>query len=236
MTGMEGSELKSEQPEAASSGVEALIQRLRDQGVEAGKTARDEIVAKAEKEATRIVKEAREKADKLIEDARSEAASIRSAGEDALRIAGRDSVLRMRETVTTYFEDRVKRLASTELEDPEFIRKLIIEVAKKVHDEAAVDEAENIEVLLPKEVVGIKELRENPDQLEGKLSQYAKAIASATWRDGVVVKTMETGGRGIRVRLLDDDLDIDLTDEAIAELLLKHLQPRFRALLTGMVG
>ena len=71
---------------------------------------------------------------------------------------------------------------------------------------------------------------------EGKLSEYAKAIASAAWREGVVVKTMEDGGRGIRVRLLDDDLEIDLTDEAIAELLLKHLQPRFRAVLTGMIG
>ena len=47
---------------------------------------------------------------------------------------------------------------------------------------------------------------------------------------------LDAGGRGIRVRLLDDDLEIDLTDEAIAELLLEHLQPRFRAVLTGMVG
>jgi len=105
-----------------------------------------------------------------------------------------------------------------------------------VRDEAAVDEAEEIEVHLPLEVIGTKELRDNPEELEGTLSEYAKAIASATWREGVVVKTLETGGRGIKVRLLDDDLEIDLTDEAIAELLLEHLQPRFRAVLTGMIG
>jgi V/A-type H+/Na+-transporting ATPase subunit E len=236
MNGTDGLESGSVRSVGASSGVEVLIQRLRQQGVAAGNTARNEITSKAEQEAARILKEARDQADNLVENAREEADRLRKAGEDALRIAGRDSVLRMRETVTTYFEDRVKRLASTELEDPEFLRKLIIEVAKRVRDEAAVDEAEEIEVLLPQEVVGTKELRDNPEELEGTLSEYAKAIASATWREGVVVKTLEVGGRGIRVRLLDDDLEIDLTDEAIAELLLEHLQPRFRAVLTGMIG
>ena len=236
MNGSEGSQRVSERPEPTSSGVEVLIRRLREQGVAAANAVRDEIVSKAERDAAGILKEAREKADALVEDAGKEADRLREAGEDALRIAGRDSVLRMRETVTTYFEDRVKRLASTELEDPEFLRKLIIEVAKRVRDEAAVDEAEEIEVFLPKEVVGIKELRENPEELEGHLSEYAKAIASATWREGVLVKTLETGGKGIRVRLLDDDLEIDLTDEAIAELILEHLQPRFRAVLMGMIG
>ncbi len=236
MTGIEGVEAGSARPEGASSGVEALIQRLRQQGVDAGNTARDQIISKAEQEAARIIKEAREQADGLVENARQETDRLQKAGEDALRIAGRDAVLRMRETVTTYFEERVKRLASTELEDPEFLRKLIVEVTKRVREEAAVDEAEEIEVLLPREVIGTKELLNKPEELEGKLSEYAKAIASAAWREGVEVKTMEVGGRGIRVRLLDDDLEIDLTDEAIAQLLLKHLQPRFRAVLTGMIG
>ena len=236
MTGIEGVEARPARPEGASSGVETLIQRLRQQGVDAGNTARDQIITKAEQEAARIMKEAREQADRLVEEARQETDRLQKAGEDALRIAGRDAVLRMRETVTTYFEERVKRLASTELEDPEFLRSLIVEVTRRVKDEAAVDEAEAIEVYIPREVIGIKELSDRPEELEGKLSEYAKAIASAAWREGVVVKTMEDGGRGIRVRLLDDDLEIDLTDEAIAELLLKHLQPRFRAVLTGMIG
>jgi len=236
MNGTDGSDAGPVRREGASSGVEALIQRLRQQGVEAGNTARDQIISKAEQEAARIIKEAREQADGLVENARQETDRLQKAGEDALRIAGRDSVLRMRETVTTYFEERVKRLASTELEDPEFLRKLIIEVAKRVRDEAAVEEAEDIEVYLPREVVGIKELRDSPEELEGRLSEYAKAIASAAWRDGIVVRTMEEGRRGIKVKLLDDDLEIDLTDEAIADLLLEHLQPRFRAVLTGMIG
>ena len=34
---------------------------------------------------------------------------------------------------------------------------------------------------------------------------------------------------------MDEELQIDLTDQAIANLLLKHLQPRFRAVMEGLV-
>jgi V/A-type H+-transporting ATPase subunit E len=33
----------------------------------------------------------------------------------------------------------------------------------------------------------------------------------------------------------DKELEIDLTPEALAELLLEHLQPRFRALMQGII-
>jgi V/A-type H+-transporting ATPase subunit E len=35
------------------------------------------------------------------------------------------------------------------------------------------------------------------------------------------------------VRVVGEDLEIDLTDEAVAQLLLKHLLPRYRAILEG---
>jgi V/A-type H+-transporting ATPase subunit E len=41
---------------------------------------------------------------------------------------------------------------------------------------------------------------------------------------------------GIRIVLKDDGLVVDLTDAAVAEVILRHLQPRFRALLEGVVS
>jgi V/A-type H+-transporting ATPase subunit E len=40
---------------------------------------------------------------------------------------------------------------------------------------------------------------------------------------------------GIQVRLVDKEIILDLNDQTIADLLLAHLQPRFRALLEGIV-
>jgi V/A-type H+/Na+-transporting ATPase subunit E len=37
------------------------------------------------------------------------------------------------------------------------------------------------------------------------------------------------------IRLEDNAMMIEFTDKAVATLLLKHLQPRFRALLQGIV-
>jgi V/A-type H+-transporting ATPase subunit E len=39
----------------------------------------------------------------------------------------------------------------------------------------------------------------------------------------------------LRLRLVENEVVLDLSDRAIANVLLQHLQPRFRALLEGMV-
>ena len=40
---------------------------------------------------------------------------------------------------------------------------------------------------------------------------------------------------GIVMKLKGHDMQVDISDKAIADLLLKYLQPRFRALLEGVI-
>ena len=54
-------------------------------------------------------------------------------------------------------------------------------------------------------------------------------------RDGLELGTREDTSAGIRIQLLDENVEIELTDEAIAELLLRHLVPRFRAIMEGII-
>jgi V/A-type H+-transporting ATPase subunit E len=221
--------------EATSSGVEALIERLRQQGVEAGRAARDEFIGEAEQEGEKIVKDAREKAASIVEEAHQESERLKTSGEDALRVAMRDTVLRMRETLRKRLEGQVRSLVAKQLVDEEFLRRLIVEVVGKARDDSKADRAEHVEVLLPPEAMGVEELQRRPEELESKLSQFAKEIASETWREGVIIDTLEPGSRGIRIRLKDEELELDLSDRAIADLLLEHLQPRFRAVMEGLV-
>jgi V/A-type H+-transporting ATPase subunit E len=60
-------------------------------------------------------------------------------------------------------------------------------------------------------------------------------MAGEMLREGVNFSRAEDGSEGIRLALLDRGVSIDLTDKAVADLLLVHLQPRFRALLEGVV-
>jgi V/A-type H+-transporting ATPase subunit E len=54
-------------------------------------------------------------------------------------------------------------------------------------------------------------------------------------REGLDIGARDDQEAGIRIQLLDDDLEIDLTDRAIADLLLRHLVPRFRAMMEGII-
>jgi V/A-type H+-transporting ATPase subunit E len=220
----------------ASSGVEALIERLRDEGVAAGQRSADELIAAAEQRAGRIVADAESRAAQMLDEARRKIEAERQGGEDALRIAMRDTVLRMKAELTDRFSDEVERLIATELHQEAFLEKLILEVAAKAREESGVDRGRSVEVVLPSNLVGLDELRRNPLELrQGSLSHFVLSIAGNVLADGVTFTVGDDDANGIRLYLRDQDVHIDLTDDKVAGLLLQHLQPRFRAILEGTV-
>jgi V/A-type H+/Na+-transporting ATPase subunit E len=54
-------------------------------------------------------------------------------------------------------------------------------------------------------------------------------------RAGVRFGRAEDESEGLRVKLHDRGVTVDITDRAVAEAILEHLQPRFRALMEGVV-
>ena len=79
-------------------GVEALIERLRNEGVGSGRAEAEKIVKDARAEAQTIVSKAKEEADQIVSRARTEAANLEKAGRQALEVAARvDCVLAMLE-------------------------------------------------------------------------------------------------------------------------------------------
>ncbi len=220
----------------ASSGVEALIERLRDEGVAVGRAEAEQIQAAAQRQASQHLREAEARAERLIETARQEAEALRKGGEEALRIAMRDTILRLKAELSDRFSDEVKRLIAAEMEQQAFLQRLILEVAGQARAEAGVDGGERVEVQLPKALVSPEELRRNPLELrEGSLSHFVLSLAGNVLAEGVTFAVDEQPSKGIRLYLEDQDVHIDLTDDKVAALLLAHLQPRFRAILEGTV-
>lgn len=218
----------------ASSGVEALIRRLRDEGVAEGRLQAEKIVAEAQARAKWLVSQAQEEADKLRSKAREEAERFRKAGEESLNVAARDTLLSLKASLTQRFAGEVKRLVAAELKKKEILQQLILEIVGRTREE--VQEAKQVEVLLPRDVVGLEELREKPAELEkGELTNFVRAIAQDLMREGVTFGAMTDESGGLQVRLVDKEVILDLNEESITELLLAHLQPRFRALLEGIV-
>lgn len=219
-------------PPHESSGVQALIDRLRDEGVQAGR-----------QEAARLVEDARQRAETLLSEAQAEAEQIRSqahesvsseeaAAREALKLAQRDALLELRSELATRFQRMVKHQVRLELQDREFMRQLVLAAAAEATPQPA--PGTQVELLVGRDWFREAERRGGRfDQDEQPLRRLLLGISAEVLRDGFEFKPARDSAPGVRVHVKGQELDVDLTDEGVAELLLKHLLPRFRALFDG---
>lgn len=219
-----------------SSGVDELIQRLRQEGIDAGNAQAQERIQQAQAEADSVLAEAQKQARDIVAEAKSEAQRLQQAGNEALAIAMRDIVLKLKARLSETVGERVQQLIATQLNQEEFLQALLLELAGRVRRDAKLDEVKNLTVVLPEKLIGLEELRRHPLELqEGSLSHFVLHVAAEVLRDGVEFAQTNELSHGIRLNLRDREMQIDLTDERLAQVLLEHLQPRFRAILEGMV-
>jgi V/A-type H+-transporting ATPase subunit E len=221
-----------------SQGVEALIDRLKSDGVNAGKDEADKIVRQAREQANQIINQANAEAKKMINEAHQHIQQEKKAAEDALQLAARNMRLELRQTLIDRFKDEVKRLVHAELQNEKTIRQLILmltcqsaEKLQQLHDKS-------IEITLPKTVLAFEEIKQNPTLLKtDPLKHLVQGVTSEMLREGVTLKvnTLNQTETGLTVKIVGSDIQMDLTESAITEMILKHLQPRFRALLEGLM-
>lgn len=217
-----------------SHGVEELIDRLRDEGVKEGRSEAKRLVADAEARARWLVQQAQDEAGNLIEKARTESQALKNSADDAMQVAARDMLLSLRERLTHRFAGEVRRLVSDQLGDRDFLRQLILEIAGRQRE--VLEEGEEVEVLLPRKALEVDELRKQSGELQGgELTDLVLGITDAMLRDGVTIRVADEDIEGISARLVDEEIQVEVTADAVASLLLEHLQPRFRALLEGIV-
>jgi V/A-type H+-transporting ATPase subunit E len=219
-----------------ASGVETLLARLRDEGVAAGRTRAAEIEAEANSRAGAKLAEARAEAEAIVKAAREEADRLKHAGKEALQVAARDAILRTRDTLLRHFTKEIRRLVAVEIKDAELVRRLILEVAGRLRNEADLDNRKGLELLLPPNLVDVEELRRNPPEVKaGSLDELVSNVAADMLRHGVTLKPGRSGSDGILIRIVDADIEVDMSERAVADLLLQHLQPRFLALMEGVI-
>lgn len=220
---------------AAGAGVQALIDRLKTEGVAAGQSEADTILEKAKAKAEALIADAEKRANALLTAARAEAAQEKAATEDGLKVAARDLVLNMRNELGERIQQEAKRLVATTLADEAFLQKLILAMAANAKESASVEDTEPMEIVLPEKVVTFEELKQSPEAVEpGTLTHFVIALAGDVLRDGVTFSSAP-GFDGIKIKLTGRDVSIDLTEEAVATLLKRHLQPRLRAIMEGVL-
>ncbi|MDJ0805080.1 MAG: hypothetical protein QNI97_19560 [Desulfobacterales bacterium] len=216
-----------------ATGVQDLINRLRDDGVRAGQDKADQVLRDARKQAAEIVSQAKAEAEEMLEKARNEIETEKLSAIESLKIAIRDTELKMEAELKATFAAHVKRLVSVEMRDLEFLKQIILAIAGLAAGDKACGE-QPVNILLPENLF-------RSDKRETRLTQEGRdnfrrlvlGITGDMLREGVDLKPSESIGGGIRIQLVGEDLEIDLSDKAISELLLQTMLRRYRSLVAG---
>jgi V/A-type H+/Na+-transporting ATPase subunit E len=217
----------TEEKQIAGSSVQQLVDRIRDQGVQAANEQANKILRDAEEKAAAMLADARAEVTKIREQARVEIESNRTAALEALKLSARDAMLQLKSKVSSEFEVFVQRLVTSATRDEEFIKAIVLVLAG--HAERELINDKDIEILISESL-----LNERPDEtLRERGKQTILTLSSEMLRSGVeLIPSSEIEG-GAKVRLVKDKLEIDLSDKAVARLLYQRILPRFRAILEG---
>lgn len=220
-----------------SQGVEALIERLREDGVNAGKEEAARLILEAQEKANTILNEARAQSKAIMDESHQLIQQEKRAAEDALQLAARNMRLELRQNLIDRFSQEVKRLVHKELDDEGMLRQLILLVALDTPEQLQAFKAKNIKIELPKRVLDFDEIRKNPELLQkDPLKDLVQSLTRQMLREGMSMQVnQESKTAGIKIHLVDEEIVLDLTEEAVSLLLIKHMQPRFRALLEGLL-
>ncbi|GJL49189.1 MAG: hypothetical protein NPIRA01_04160 [Nitrospirales bacterium] len=223
----------SEEPQSAQ-GVEQFIQQLRDEGVEAGQREADRLLDEARKMALEIVEKANREADEIKGEIKKDVEQDKASAEAALQLAFRDTVLRLKSEITSRFAAQVKNLVHETMHNRENLRELILEVVRHILTKKT--ENQPMEILISPELLSGDEVSQQSDESQtDPLSNLIRQLSSDMLRQEIEIKPSGDQEKGIRIRLIDKDLEIELTEQTISDLLLRHVLPRFRARLEGLV-
>lgn len=215
-----------------ASGVQTLIDRIRDDGVKA-----------ANEKAARIVRDAKQEAADIIAKARKEAAEAESkasarikaediAARESLQLAARDTSKDLGKRVRDSFERHLKRLVSAQLTDKEFIRKVILALAGEGAEEAVQDRP--VEILLSEDLSKeIAEISADDAEAERKIRDFVLGVSGDSLREGIEFQIDPSTHNSVSVRVVGEHLQLDLNEDTISGFLVRHLLPRYRQIIEG---
>lgn len=211
-------------------GVQQLLTRIRDEGVGAARKEAERILAQAREEAATMRAKARSEANTIIEHARNQVNIEQQSGKEALRLAARDTLLELRATVRRDFEEFVRHLVTRQTRDVGFLRDLIMVVAGQSAERFV--NTKRAQIFVDKDLLGAKAAEGLEDTALGaELSSRTLELSAEMLREGIELIPSHGPSGGARVRLVDEKLELDLSDEAISRMLLRFLLPRFRHII-----
>jgi len=202
-------------------------------GIETGKekvkkiceALRRETLEPAMQEAEEIIKDAREKADRILQDAEKQVETLHAQAKEkierekgifqaALNQASKQAVQYLKQLIEErFFNKELGQQLSKPLQNPQVLADLISAIVKALQQEGA--EA-NLSAYISSKI---------PARAVNEL--LAKEVLNQLKEKSVLLSSI---GGGIEVKLRKENVTLDLSDNAVKELLTNYIRKDFRAI------
>ena len=197
--------------------LQELTEKLYAEGLSKGKQEGEEILAKAKVQADEMIAKAKAEAEAIISAANKEAEDLKTKVQGDLKMAAAQSLAATRKDIETLV---VTKMAGAEtskaLSSAEFVKEVILAVAKGFNTEEPVD----LEVVLPESL---------KSDLEGFIT---KELASVL-KGGVEASFSKKIAGGFTIGPKDGGYFISFTEETFNSLISEYLRPATKKILFG---
>ncbi len=180
--------------------LDQLIASLKTEAIDQAEKESGRILEEVNLQAEKIIKAAREERDAIISDAKNEAKAIVSKGESALRQAGRDFRISVRNELLKIFQTVLEKETRKEF-TPDLIKTAIVRTIENIGDD--------VELRFPNEL----------------LSEMAEYIHDRLNKSEILVSTIEDNTilNGFSIKKIKQGWSYNITPENVAEALGNHL-------------
>ena len=191
-----------------------LIDQIKKDGVEAAESEAQAILKVANDEAEQIILSAKAEAKRILQEAKKENERMVKSSEDAIRQAGRNLLISLRESVTRELNAIIgENVTAVYLSDA--FAGLIISI---VESWAKKPDAEDIAVIL------------NTQDLN-KLEETLLAVLKEKMLKGITLKANDNFDGGFRIAVNNGSAYYDYSAEAVVDMLSNYLSPKVTELL-----
>ncbi len=201
--------------------LEAFIEQLHAEGVEAGEREAEKLRAAAAAQAEALLKEAQASAHDIVARAEAQARALVAEGKTELALAARDVQLDLRAHLERALTLLLEAGLEQQLSQPELLASLLTDVVRANARGAGSDEALVVKVR---------------PELVAALEQAVPALLGSALRDGESGLELKAELRSAGFEFRVADAVVEVTPESVAERLLELVSPRLRSLLRSAAG
>ena len=195
--------------------IKKICDVLRDETLEPAKKEADDIIKGAQSQAEQIIAGAEKEAEKILAEAKQQVEQERNVFQSSLLQATKQGLEALRQSIEhKLFNQQLKETLEIHTSDPKVVSHLITAIINGIEkDGLAVD----LTALIPRTVTARDINQLLAEEVLKKLRDHSVAVGNFTG--------------GAQVKLNERQMTVEITDEALKELLANYIRKDFRKMI-----